>query len=159
MKMHLGRLGLFARAVVAAAYVAVPVSAQAGHGRYGGIGALAQNFYAQNAHASGRPPVGVAYYRADAARAGRVSSYHIVLNRTAKLSDAQLRRLVTGRELPADVKRLQGWKQSVDPGWYCAISQSRWLGRRLYGPYVVEYESRADQTAVVNVSTAAACRG
>lgn len=151
-----------------AACIAVPVSAQAGLAPYGGIGARAHNFYAQNAHASGRPPIGVAYYRVDAQLAGRVVDYHIVLNRASNLSDGQLRRLVTRRQLPADVKQVQGWKPAtVDLGVYCAIYKSRWLGRTLHGPlstrypfrYVVEYEWRAEQTAVVNVSTAAACRG
>jgi hypothetical protein len=144
-----------------AAYVAIPVSAKTGSGyaRYGGIGALAQSFYVQNVYASGRPPIGDAYYRVDDKRAGRVAAYHIVLNGQSKLSDAQLRRLVTGRELPADVTQVQGWKYLQVWHGYCAIYKSRWLGRTLYGPYVVQYVSRADQTASVIVSTAPACRG
>ena len=146
------RLLLFA---VAGACVAAPVSAQS---TYGGIGASVSRFYGQNARTSGKPPLGVAY-RVDDARAGRVAAYHIVLDAKSKLTNAELRRLVTGRELPVDVKEVQGWKYA--PIWrgYCAIYKSRWLGRVLYGPYVVMYVSRTDQTAAVMVSTAPACRG
>jgi hypothetical protein len=66
---------------------------------------------------------------------------------------------VTGRELPADSKQVQGWKYTKVWHGYCAIYKSRWLGRTLYGPYVVQYVSRTDQTASVIVSTAPACRG
>jgi hypothetical protein len=139
-----------------AACIVAPVSAQP---TYGGIGATVPRFYGQNAHTSGKPPVGVAYYRIDDRRTGRVAAYHIVLDVKSKLTGAELRRLVTGRELPVDVKEVQGWKYA--PIWHghCAIYKSRWLGRVLYGPYVVLYVSRADQTATVMVSTAPACRG
>jgi hypothetical protein len=149
------RLRLFLVAA-AAAYVAAPVSAES---RYGGIGAIAPSFYAQNAHASGRPALGVAYYRIDDKRAGRVAAYHIVLNGKSKLTDGQLRRLVTGRELPADATQVQCRRHALDPGVYCAIYRSQWLGRVLYGPFVVLYTSPATQTASAMVSTAAACRG
>jgi hypothetical protein len=148
------RLLLFV--ATAALCVAAPVSAQP---TYGGIGASVSRFYGQNAHASGKPTLGVAYYRIDDERAGRVAAYHVVLDVKSKLTDAELRRLVTGRELPVDVKEVQGWKYAQLWHGYCAIYKSRWLGRLLYGPYVVLYVSRADQTAFVMVSTAPACRG
>src|SRR4051812_18589965 len=68
---------------------------------YGGIGAHASSFYAQNAHAAGAPPVGVAY-RVDDRRAGRVATFHLVMNGKSKLTGAEIKRLVTERELPAD---------------------------------------------------------
>jgi hypothetical protein len=147
------RLLLVAAAV---ACIATPVSAQP---TYGGVGAFASDFDAQNAHGPGRPPLGGAYYRIDDARAGRVAAYHVVLNPKSKLSDVALRRLVTGRELPLDVKPVHGWKYAELWRGYCAIYKSRWLGRVLYGPYVVLYVSRSEQTATVMVSTAPACRG
>jgi hypothetical protein len=147
------RLLLFA---ATAACIAAPASAQS---TFGGIGATVSSFYAQNARTSGKPPIGVAGYRIDDKRAGRVAAYHVVLDVKSKLTDAELRRLVTGRELPVDVKEVQAWQYAEIWHGYCAIYKSRWLGRVLYGPYVVLYVSRADQTAFVMVSTAPACRG
>jgi hypothetical protein len=126
---------------------------------YGGIGANASSFYAQNAHAPGAPPAGVHYYRIDDKRDGRVATFHVVLNRKQKLTGAEIKRLVTGRELPADAVQVQGWKYFQFWNGYCAIYKSRWLGRVLYGPYAVLYVSPAGQTGLVMVSTTPACRG
>ena len=140
----------------AVAWIATPVSA---HPTYGGVGAAVADFDALNAHGSAAPPLGRAYYEVDDTRAGRVAAYHVVLNPKSKLSTVALRRLVTGRELPADVQSVQGWKYAELWRGYCAIYKSRWLGGVLYGPYVVLYVSRSGQTAAVMVSTAPACRG
>jgi hypothetical protein len=142
--------------VVLAACLAAPSSAQA---TYGGIGAVLSRFNAQNPHDAGTPPAGVAYYRIDDRRGGRVASYHVVLNPHSNLSSLQLKRLVTARELPADAKQIKGWKHPVGGSGYCAVYKSRWLGRALYGPYVVTWVSAGDQTAGAWVSTAPFCRG
>ena len=81
-----------------------------------------------------------------------------MVNPKSKLTRADLIGLLR-RELPADAKQVQGWKHALDPGWYCAIYRSSWLGRVLYGPYAVLYASPATQTASAMVSTAPACRG
>jgi len=147
--------------VVLAACLAAPASAQA---TYGGIGAVLSRFNAQNPHDAGTPPAGVAYYRIDDRRTDlngeeRVASYHVVLNPHSNLSSLQLKRLVTARELPADAKQIKGWKHPVGGSGYCAVYRSRWLGRALYGPYVVTWVSAGDQTAGAWVSTAPFCRG
>lgn len=138
--------------------VAAPLKAQTLS--YGGIGATVSSFYAANPHDSGKPPVGVAYYAIDDPRGGRVASYHVVLNPQSKLSTADLKRLVTARELPADAEQIKGWKHpmGVEPG-YCAVYKSRWLGRALYGPYIIVGVSARYQTAGAWVSTAPFCRG
>ena len=137
-------------------FVAAPL--QAGI-RYGGIGAVLSRFDAQNAHGSGTPPLGSAYYRIDDLRRGRVAAYHVELNPQSKLSTAELKRLVTASELPKDSKQVKGWTHPVSGGGYCAVYRSRWLGRALYGRYVVVGVSARDQTAGAWVSTAPFCRG
>jgi hypothetical protein len=141
--------------VVLAACLAAPLSAQT---TYGGIGATISHFNAQNPHDSGTPPVGAAYYRIDDPRWGRAVQYHVELNPQSKLSTAALERLMTVGELPADAKQIKGWKHGVGSG-YCAVYKSRWLGRVLYGPYVVIYVSASDQSTAASVSTAPFCRG
>lgn len=155
-------------------FVAAP--AQAG-GNYGGIGATVSHFDAHNAHGSGTPPVGTAYYRiagrmGRAGREDRVTRYHVVLNPQSKLSTAELKRLVTTSELPRDAKQIKRWKPSPAAA-YCAVYRSRWLGRqvyrsrwlkrRVYGPYavvyVVVYVSSRYQTASATISAAPYCRG
>jgi hypothetical protein len=127
--------------------------------RYGGIGAALSRFDAQNAHGSGTPPLGAAHYQVDDVRGGRVAAYHIALNPQSNLSTAQLKRLVTGSELPTDATHIKGhWNPAVGGG-YCAIYKSRWVGRRLFGPYIVLHVFAADHMAFAAVSTAAACRG
>jgi hypothetical protein len=127
--------------------------------RYGGIGARLLRFHAQNAHGSGAPQLGAAYYRIDYVRGGRVAQYHVALNPQSNLSTAQLKRLVTGSELPTDAKHIKGHWNPAAGGGYCAIYKSRWVGQRLYGPYIVLHVFAGDQTAFATVSTAAACRG
>ena len=148
-------LGTFVAALTVA-FVAAPL--QAGI-RYGGIGAVLSHFDAQNAHGSGTPPLGAAYYRIDDLRRGRVAAYHVALNPQSKLSTAELKRLVTGSELPKDSKQIKGWTHPLSGGGYCAVYRSRWLGRALYGRYVVVGVSARDQTAGARVSTAPFCRG
>ncbi|MFL5960126.1 MAG: hypothetical protein ACJ75G_07690 [Gaiellaceae bacterium] len=143
-------------AVLTLGLVVAPVQAGV---RYGGIGAFVWHFDAQNAHGSATPPVGAAYYRIDDSRAGRVAAYHVALNPQSKLSTAQLKRLVTGSELPTDAEHIKGHWNPAAGGGYCAIYKSRWLGRRLYGPYIVLHVSAGDQAASAYVSTAPACRG
>jgi hypothetical protein len=143
-------------AVLTLGLVVAPVQAGV---RYGGIGAFVWHFDAQNAHGSATPPVGAASYRIDDSRDGRVAAYHVALNPQSKLRTAELKRRVTARELPRDAKQIKGWKQPVSGDGYCAVYRSRWLGRRLYGPYVVMYVSATYQTASAMVSTAPACRG
>lgn len=137
--------------------LATPVSAQ---GTYGGIGAALSHFEAQTPHGSGTPPAGAASYWIDAPRSGRVAAYHVVLGPQAKLSTAELKRLVTAGELPADAHQIKGWKHLMggEPG-FCAVYVSRWLGRVLYGRYVIVGVSARDQTASAWVSTAPFCRG
>src|SRR5438270_8838987 len=108
--------------------------------RYGGIGALTQRFHVRHANASVRLSIGVGGYKVDAVRDGRVASYHVVLSGKGKLTRAALYELLR-RELPADATQVQGWKKALDPGVYCAIYRTRWLGRVLYGPYAVLYAS------------------
>ena len=151
----LATLVLGSLVLLAAAALAAIASAQT---KYGGIGATISAFYAENAHGAGTPPVGVVDYRINYERDGRVAGYQVVLNRKSKLTRADLIGLLR-RELPADAKQVQGWKHALDPGWYCAIYRSSWLGRVLYGPYAVLYASPATQTASAMVSTAPACRG
>ena len=141
--------------VVLAAFLAAPLSAQT---TYGGIGATISHFNAQNPHGSGTPPAGAAYYRIDDPRWGRAVQYHVEFNPQSKLSTADLKRLMTVGELPADARQIKRWKHGVGNG-YCAVYKSRWLGRVLYGPYVVIYVSAADQTTLAYVSTAPFCRG
>ena len=62
---------------------------------------------AQRAHSHGNPPVGVAYYRIDTKRDGRVAIFHIVINDKTRRTGDVLKRLVTGRELPADAPRFK----------------------------------------------------
>ena len=146
-------------AVVAAAtlsLVAAPLQAQSP--AYGGIGARLSHFNALNPPNSGTPPVGVAYYRIADLRSGRVASYHVALSPQSQLTATKLRRLLTGRELPADAKQIKRWKPDLDGG-HCAVYKSRWLRRRLYGPYVVLYVSAVRQSAGAMVSTAPDCRG
>ena len=147
------------KAQAQAASLALVASPQAPTLSYGGIGADVSSFYAHNAHASGRPPVGVAYYRIDDKRDGRVTVFHVVINHKSRLTGASLKRLVTGRELPADASQVQGWKYIQATNTYCAVYKSPWLGRVLYGPYAVLYVEPARQTATATVSTAPACRG
>ena len=142
--------------LLAAAALAAIASAQTK--KYGGIGATISAFHAENAQGAGTPPVGVVDYRITYKRDGRVAGYQVVLNPKSKLTRADLIGLLR-RELPADAKQVQGWKHAPDPGWYCAIYRSSWLGRVLYGPYAVLYASPATQTASATVSTAPACRG
>jgi hypothetical protein len=146
----LGSLVLLAGAALAAV-----ASAQT---KYGGIGATTSAFDAENPQRAGRPPVGVVDYRINDERDGRVAGYQVVVNPRSKLTRADLIGLLR-RELPADAKQVQGWKRALDPGSYCAIYRSSWLGRVLYGPYVVLYASPATQEASAMVSTAPACRG
>jgi len=82
-----------------------------------------------------------------------------VLNPQSKLSTADLKRLVTARELPGDAEQIKGWTHTPGGRGYCAVYKSRWLGRALYGPYVVVGVSARDQTAGAWVSTAPFCRG
>jgi hypothetical protein len=153
--------------VVLAACLAAPASAQ---GRYGGIGAFLPRFNAQHPHGAGTPPVGVAYYRADALTPGRVTfdpsvgrvvSYHVVLNPQSTLSDLQLERLVTAKkELPADAKQIKGWQFDISGSARCAVYKSRWLNRVLIdSPYVIAWVSTDDRAAGAWVSTAPFCRG
>lgn len=152
--------------VVLAACLAAPASA---HVRYGGIGALLPHFNAHHSLGAGTPPVGVAYYRVDALSpgrvtfdpsVGRVTSYHVVLNPQSTLSDLQLRRLVTAKkELPADAKQIKGWQPDASGSALCAVYRSRWLGRVLYGPYVIVWESANNQTAGAWLSVNPFCRG
>jgi hypothetical protein len=118
---------------------------------YGGIGANISVFDAETVHR-------VASYRISSKRDGRVAGYDVVVDANSKLTSAKLMRLLT-RELPADAKQVQAWKRGLDPGWYCSIYRSSWLGGVLYGPYVVLYTSPAAQSASAMVSTAPACRG
>ena len=147
--LGLGSLVLLAAAALASA------SAQT---KYGGIGATIPAFDAANAHGAGTPTGGVVDYQITSKRDGRVAAYRVVADPKSKLTRADLMRLLR-HELPADAKQVQGWKSALDPGWYCAIYRSRWLGRVLYGPYAVLYESPATHAASAMVSTAPACRG
>jgi hypothetical protein len=156
--MRLWSIVMLGTFVVALTLGLVAAPLQAGI-RYGGIGAALSRFHAQNAHGSGTPPLGAAYYRVDLVRGGRVAQYHVALNPQSNLSTAQLKRLVTGRELPADAEHIKGHWNAAVGGGYCAIYKSRWVRRRLYGPYIVLHVFAGDQTAFATVSTAAACRG
>lgn len=138
------------------AFVAAPLQARTA---YGGIGAVLSRFNAQNPHVSATPLVGVAYYQVDDPRAGRVAAYHVVLNPQSNLTTAELKRLVTATELPADAEQIKNWKHTPLGIGYCAVYKSRWLGRVLYGPYVVVGVSARGQTAGAWVSTAPFCRG
>jgi hypothetical protein len=140
--------------LLAAAALAAIASAKT---KYGGIGATISAFYAENPQSAGMPPVGVVDYRINYKRDGRVAGYQVVVNAKSKLTRADLIGLLR-RELPADASQVQGWKHA-DPGVYCAIYRSSWLGRVLYGPYAVLYASPATQIAAAMVSTAPACRG
>ena len=158
MKRTLVVLGALAILATPAA-AATPKQVKARDAAYGGIGANVSSFYAHNAHTHGNPPVGVAYYRIDTKRDGRVAIFHIVINDKTRRTGDVLKRLVTGRELPADASQVQGWKYIQATNAYCAIYKSPWLGRVLYGPYAVLYVEPGRQTASAMVSTAAACRG
>lgn len=157
MERALVTLAAFA-ILATSAVAATPKQVKVRNAAYGGIGANVSTFNTQNAHASGNPPVGVAYYRIDTTRDGRVSIFHIVVNDKSRLTGAALKRLVTGHQLPADAEQVQGWKYRPGSG-YCAIYKSPWLGRVLFGPYVVLYVVPARQTAAAMVSMVAACRG
>lgn len=149
------RVGLSASVLLIAVALTTIASAQT---KYGGIGATTSAFAAENTRGAGTPLKGVVDYRITSKRDGRVAAYQIVVNPKAKVTRADLTGLL-GRELPADAKQVQGWKRASDPGVYCAIYRSHWLGRVLYGPYVVLYASPANQTASAMASTAPACRG
>lgn len=138
-------------AFLAASVMAQPLS-------YGGLGARVASFDAQNRHGTGKPPVGVAYYRVTGRRLGRVSAFEAVVNANPKYSSLKLFTLLTGKGLPADAGRVQTPKRDIDGG-YCEIYKSRWLGRVIGLPYAVMYVSRPSQMASVMASLVPACRG
>lgn len=125
---------------------------------YGGIGATVHAFETENPHIVGTPPIGLTDYQITGTHHGRVADYELTLNPRSNQAQHDLRRLLENN-LPADARQVEKWKPAPDPGWYCAIYRSRWLGRVLYGPYVVLYESQAHQRGEANVSTQPACRG
>jgi hypothetical protein len=141
--------------MVAAAALTATASA---HTRYGGIGSTISAFSAENPEGTAPPPTGVVNYRIVDRRDGRAASFAVIVNPKSKFTRTELEALLT-RELPADAKQVQGWRRALDPGVYCAIYRSSWLGRVLYGPFAVLYVSPAAQTASAMVSTASACRG
>ena len=58
-----------------------------------------------------------------------------------------------GNPLPPDTTTVQRWNG------YCVILKSRWLGREIGLPYLWTWVSQPEQTAVIQASTAPACRG
>jgi hypothetical protein len=94
---------------------------------YGGIGATVARFNAAHQNGYGHPPVGITYYRVDSDRGGRVWAYHVVVGWRSYRSDAVLLERLTGPQLPADAKLVQPYNG------YCAVYQSRWVGRVIYG--------------------------
>jgi hypothetical protein len=147
----LGSLALLVAAVA-------PAATASARTKYGGVGATISAFNAENPQRGGMPPAGAVDYRINDIRDGRVAGYDVVVNPKSKLTRADLIGLLT-RELPVDATQVQGWKLNLNPGSYCAIYRSSWLGRVLYGPYVVLYTSPGTQHASAMVSTAPACRG
>jgi hypothetical protein len=133
IKLGLGRSGHAVEApgalgvAVIAAILVVVASPEAQPPSYGGIGATVAAFTAAHRNGPGEPPVGVTYYRVDAARGGRVLGYHVDVGWRSKRIDAVLLERLTGPQLPADAKLVQPYNG------YCAIYQSRWLGRVLFG--------------------------
>src|SRR5262249_19488605 len=114
--------------VVIAAILAVGASRlQAQPPSYGGIGATVASFDAAHQNGPGHPPAGITYYRVDWARGGRVLGYHVDVGWRSKRSDAVLLERLTGRQLPADARLVKPYNG------YCAVYQSRWLGRVAFG--------------------------
>jgi hypothetical protein len=111
--------------VIMAAAFALPLQARTPS--YGGIGATVAAFTAAHRDGPGVPPVGVTYYRVDVARGGRVLGYHVDVGWRSKRSDSVLLARLTGPQLPADAMLVQPYNG------YCAVYQSRWLGRVLFG--------------------------
>jgi hypothetical protein len=94
---------------------------------YAGIGAPVASFYARNPDGPGKPPVGVTYYRVDSSRNGRVLGYHVVVGWRSRRSASQLLARLSGRELPSDALLVKPYNG------YCAVYQSRWLGKAVFG--------------------------
>lgn len=138
---------------------------QAGTPAYGGVGASVASFYAANPNGVGEPSAGKTYYKVDATRNGRVISYHVVVRWTAKRQAQVLLARLTGSNLPRDATLVQPYNG------YCAIYESRWLGRAVFAlrspsggfrpGYVIVYvpEHQPQWSNAVNASTASDCRG
>jgi hypothetical protein len=94
---------------------------------YSGLGATVASFNAAHQNGAGHPPAGVTYYRVDWARGGRVLDYHVDVGWRSTRSDAVLLERLTGPQLPADAKLVKPYNG------YCAVYQSRWLGRVAFG--------------------------
>jgi hypothetical protein len=137
--------------VAGAALLATPAATQTLP--YGGIGATVSSFEARNPHSGGTPPVGVAYYRVTGTRLARVQAFSVLVNPKSQLRAIQLVRLLLGTHLPPDTTTVQRWNG------YCVILKSRWLGREIGLPYLWTWVSQPEQTAVIQASTAPACRG
>ena len=96
------------RFALAAAGAAVALLATAGWtsaesaSRYGGLGATVATFYAQNPHGAGTPPLGLAYYKVDRTRGGRVIAFHVTIHASPPYSSRERIVLLAGINLPAD---------------------------------------------------------
>ena len=72
--------------------------------QYGGLGATVAAFYRSNSHGSSAPPVGVAYYKVIATKAGRVTAFRVETNFRPRAGNFQRLMLLGGVNLPADAR-------------------------------------------------------
>ena len=125
--MYLKHASVVGVVIMAGIFASVAAPLQARTPSYGGIGTTVANFYAANPHGQGKPVARTTYYRVDSTRGGRVIFYHVVVGWTSKRSASGLLARLTGRALPRDARVVKPYNG------YCAVYQSRWLGKVVFG--------------------------
>ena len=107
---------------------------------YGGLGATVRAFYSHNPHGSGRPGIGIAYYKVKATQRGRVTAYQVTTNFKPPPSARERIVLLDGIDLPSDAR------ETKLNGTYCVVWRSRKLGKLIGMQYAAGTTSRFDKT-------------
>ena len=126
-------------AVVISGSLAASAGARGTSG-YGGLGATVRAFYAQNPHGSGFPPLGVAYYKVDRTKHGKVTAFEVAIHARPAFSPRERLALVSGIDLPADAR------ETNLNSTYCLVLRSRRLGKLIGMQYAAATTSRWDTT-------------
>lgn len=136
-------VSLFAALVCVSASVAAGAAVAKGAHGYGGLGATVKAFYANNPHGSRFPPLGVAYYKVEGTKHGRVTAYQVTINSKPKTSARGRLFLLDGVDLPSDAHLTK--LNST----YCAVWRSKRLGMLIGMQYAAATTTRHESTTAV----------
>jgi hypothetical protein len=137
--------------MILAVLIAATTSGAGLSSRYGGLGASVAAFYAQNPHGTSSPPLGVAYYRVDRKRNGRVIAYEVQINAQPPFSARERLALLGGINLPADATETNLNRT------HCIVWRSRTLGSLIGMEYAAGTTDSTSNIAQMRVETRPNC--